>query len=246
MTSTPKIGPGTYRRGGPLDVWGHGYIDFGAYGTWVISSPFHGAEDYRFQPHSGIDLIKVSLAADGVTVEYETWGTELPNWFGPSKVTTVALNYNSYGWYVWLDDDDSGYFAIFAHMNGAPPVRSGLHVARGQTVGRMGNTGFVFSAGVKVPQPPPANNHDGSHVHFAVQHPTGRYVNPLTFLVPNIDDRTDPIGNWEPTYGEAIRLLNRAFTLDPNYERAPGGLGYEVEAEIEENRKWIKISERRR
>lgn len=45
-----------------------------------------------------------------------------------------------FGNFVTVKNDD-GIFATYAHMNGAPLVRPGARVTRGQTIGRLGSTG---------------------------------------------------------------------------------------------------------
>lgn len=91
-------------------------------------------------------------------------GTPIPS-AGSGTVEFAGFDSaGGYGYYV-LINHGSGLKTRYAHMNGAPAVTTGSHVARGQILGEVGNTGTSF----------------GNHLHFEVE-VDGVRVNPRTKL----------------------------------------------------------------
>lgn len=110
-----------------------------------ITSPF----GYRWgRHHAGIDI----AAEEGAPVRAARAGrTVSAGWQG------------GYGYAVLLDHGQ-GLTTLYAHLDGFA-VSSGQHVAAGQAVGYVGDTGYSF----------------GAHLHFEVRQ-EGKAVNPLQFL----------------------------------------------------------------
>lgn len=110
-------------------------------------SPGEGASTF----HEGIDF----GAADG---------TPIPS-AGPGTVEFAGFDTEGgYGNYVFVDHG-GGLKTRYAHMNALPPVSTGSHVARGQILGAVGDTGTSY----------------GNHLHFEVEF-NGVRVNPRSKL----------------------------------------------------------------
>lgn len=89
-------------------------------------------------------------------------GTPIPA-AGPGTVTAAGYH-SGFGNRVVIDHG-GGLQTLCAHMRDTPPVSVGDHIARGQTIGLVGNTGISF----------------GAHLHLEV-HVDGVTVNPRTKL----------------------------------------------------------------
>ncbi len=86
---------------------------------------------------------------------------------GPGVVTAVHYR-GGYGKMVEIKHDGK-YSTLYAHMSRfASHLKPGSHVAAGQVIGYVGNTGFST----------------GAHLHFEV-HVNGRPMDPLTVELPN-------------------------------------------------------------
>ncbi len=118
----------------------------------VAGAPIVGCFCYRTYPdvefHEGVDL-----AAD--------WGE--PVRAAAAGVVTEASYDGGYGLMVDIDHGN-GYATWYAHLSSAD-VRVGERVLKGQTIGRVGMTGFAT----------------GPHVHYQVMH-DGTPIDPTPFL----------------------------------------------------------------
>lgn len=75
--------------------------------------------------------------------------------------------YFGYGYIVLIYHDKSGFRTLYGHLfEGSIDVKPGDTVSRGQKIGGMGSTG----------------KSTGSHLHFSVIDPNGKYVDPTPFL----------------------------------------------------------------
>lgn len=99
-------------------------------------------------------------------------------------VTFLPETEPSWGWGVWIRDDE-GYEYVYLHVNNdtpgtddgkggidwafAPEVRQGKRVTRGQFIGYMGDSGNAENV--------------GSHLHFEIHRPDGTPMNPYQSLV---------------------------------------------------------------
>ncbi len=118
----------------------------------VVGAPIVGCFCYRTYPdvefHEGVDL-----GAD--------WGE--PVRATAAGIVTAASYDGGYGLMVDIDHGN-GYATWYAHLSSAD-VRVGEHVLKGQTIGRVGMTGFAT----------------GPHVHYQVMH-DGTPIDPTPFL----------------------------------------------------------------
>ena len=118
----------------------------------VAGAPVVGCFCYRTYPdvefHEGVDL-----GAD--------WGE--PVRAAAAGIVTAASYDGGYGLMVEIDHEN-GYATWYAHLSSAG-VRVGERVLKGQTIGRVGMTGFAT----------------GPHVHYQVMH-DGTPVDPTPFL----------------------------------------------------------------
>jgi len=125
-----------------------GYVpgSTGSFG-WPIAGRY--ISQYFYSYHLGIDVPGNTgdpvYSSDGGRVARAGWW---PGGFG----NAVKI------------DHGNGYSTMYAHMSQIN-VSVGQEVGKGQTIGKVGNTGRSF----------------GSHLHFAVQQ-NGRYLNPLTIF----------------------------------------------------------------
>lgn len=237
----PILGPAEVRTGGPNDLFGKGWID----GDTVEGCPFNFpvaisslfgsvVESHRTNPHSGLDL-----ASNGI------YGRPVRCPVRRMEVELVGTD-SSRGNFLVGRDLDSGYALQFYHLRDLPQWTVGTLLQRQDQVGLVGNTGNVWTSAGGVSRRPRPGSQEGAHLHLGVEHPSGSVnVNPLQ-LFTSVVAPERPTGIWEPSYAEAQAFLQRAFQLDPEQMYRRGGLGYEVEAMVEENREWIHISRPRR
>ena len=110
--------------------------------------------------HSGIDFtpgegVPIEAVADGVVV-----GSSVAD--------------GSWGTHVTIEHDVDGviYRTSYAHMqSGSMTLQPGDSVARGQVIGRVGNTGQSF----------------GAHLHCTVQTADGTFINPLPWMNEHVN-----------------------------------------------------------
>lgn len=109
--------------------------------------------------HSGIDFtpgagVPIAAIADGVVVEAGSEG--------------------SWGVHVVVEHEVDGEVVRsgYAHMqSGSATVSVGDSVARGQILGRVGNTG----------------QSEGAHLHFVIQLPDGQFVDPWPWMLAHVN-----------------------------------------------------------
>ncbi len=140
-------------------------------GTWAwpvpgysyISSPY----GYRFQGtdfHTGMDI-----AGSGTSI----YGARIVA-CGAGTVVKVQNNGSSgYGLFCIIDHG-GGYTTLYAHTSSII-VSVGDVVEKGETIGYVGNSGWV------IPSPTPANPTGGSHLHIEFRI-NGAHQNPANFL----------------------------------------------------------------
>jgi peptidoglycan LD-endopeptidase LytH len=108
--------------------------------------------------HEGNDI----LAEPGTPVRAVTGGVvERAGW----------LFYS--GWRVGIRSDDGRYW-FYAHMSETPRVAEGESVVPGQTIGKVGNTGYGSRPGHK--------DEFAAHLHLGIQEPSGEWVNPYPLI----------------------------------------------------------------
>lgn len=144
-TKTPSYssGGGSY-TGGKL-----GWPTIGAYSV----SSRYGYRNFGDGWHGGIDFVRPGGSSGCPVVAAESGTVTFAGWYG-SGGYTVIINHGG------------GLSTMYCHMQaGSLKVRSGQKVSRGQTIGKIGDTGFVT----------------GAHLHFEVK-VNGNNVNPAPYL----------------------------------------------------------------
>ena len=109
-----------------------------------------GGSDPNNKPHYALD---VAIAA-GTPIYATNAGTVL-----------ISGWHSSYGYYI-LIDHGNGMASLYAHCS-ALLVKAGQTVSRGQTIGKVGTTGFS----------------KGNHLHFEIRK-NGVRVDPLAYMAP--------------------------------------------------------------
>ena len=118
-------------------------------GKGYITCKF-GGSDPNNKPHYALDI---AIGA-GTPIYATNEGTVL-----------VATWHESYGYYI-LIDHGNGMASLYAHCS-ALLVSAGQHVSQGQTIGKVGTTGFS----------------KGNHLHFEIRK-NGAKTNPLNYMAP--------------------------------------------------------------
>lgn len=118
-------------------------------GKGFITCKF-GGSDPNNKPHYALDI---AIAA-GTPIYATNEGTVL-----------VAGWHDSYGYYI-LIDHGNGMASLYAHCS-ALLVSAGQQVSQGQTIGKVGTTGFS----------------KGNHLHFEIRK-NGAKTNPLNYMAP--------------------------------------------------------------
>jgi peptidoglycan LD-endopeptidase LytH len=77
------------------------------------------------------------------------------------------------GWRVGIRADDGTYW-FYAHMSRAPRVVEGQRVVAGETIGKVGNTGYGSKPGHK--------DEFAAHLHLGIQERSGEWVNPYPLI----------------------------------------------------------------
>lgn len=119
---------------GSLTVWG-----WPTNGGWTISSNF----EYRINPINGVRELH-----DGIDIAGTGWGS--PIYAANNGVVDTASYTNINGNYVIINHNN-GYYSYYGHMSSIL-VQVGQTVARGETIGLIGSTGWST----------------GPHVHFGI------------------------------------------------------------------------------
>ncbi len=128
--------------------------------TWCYISSGYGQRDPNVSGwafHGGIDLAGGNGKLHGAPVYATRAGT----------VIAAVTSDTGYGIYVLIDHGD-GYSSLYAHMS-ERYVNVGDYVAKGQMIGKVGNTG----------------NSKGAHLHFEIRY-YGEKKDPLNYVAnPN-------------------------------------------------------------
>ena len=147
-TTTKPSGGGSYNSN---DTWAW------PIGTrWCYISSEYGYRDASISGwsfHGGIDLAGGNGALHGAPVYATRAG----------RVITAVTSDTGYGIYVLIDHGD-GYSSLYAHMS-VRYVSTGDTVAKGQMIGRVGDTG----------------NSRGAHLHFEIRY-YGEKKDPLNYV----------------------------------------------------------------
>ncbi len=144
---SPSAGPGY--QGSDTWLWPIG-------NTWCYISSGYGNRDASVSGwsfHGGIDLAGGNGKLHGAPVYATRAGS----------VIAAVTSDSGYGIYVLIDHGD-GYSSLYAHMS-ARYVNVGDYVAKGQMIGRVGNTG----------------NSRGAHLHFEIRY-YGEKKDPLNYV----------------------------------------------------------------
>lgn len=145
--ASPTAGPAY--TGGDTWLWPIG-------NTWCYISSGYGNRDANISGwsfHGGIDLAGGNGRLHGAPVYATRAGS----------VISAVTSDTGYGIYVLIDHGD-GYSSLYAHMS-ARYVNVGDYVAKGQMIGRVGNTG----------------NSKGAHLHFEIRY-YGEKKDPLNYV----------------------------------------------------------------
>ena len=141
---TEIIAKGT-KKYQPTDSPGTGsYVDTGDTWGWPTNTPYVITSRYGYRwgtIHDGLDISGTGYGSpiyamlDGEVISAQYGGIA-----GSSAGYNVVLRHNN------------GYYTLYAHMSGRPPVKVGQWVTRGQRIGSMGKSGVAT----------------GTHVHLGV------------------------------------------------------------------------------
>lgn len=131
-------------------------------------------EKFGLPGHQGLDIV--------VRTEKNGYGERvLAAHNGTVEKITYDVPHQSRGNGIYLLSEDGTFSTIYWHLSGFD-CRIGQKINTGDTIGRLGNSGFT------VPRPTPSNPWGGAHVHFAVLDNTianneyGGIVDPTPFL----------------------------------------------------------------
>ena len=120
------------------------YVDTGDTWGWPTNTPYVITSRYGYRwgtIHDGLDISGTGYGSpiyamlDGEVISAQYGGIA-----GSSAGYNVVLRHNN------------GYYTLYAHMSGKPPVKVGQWVTRGQRIGSMGKSGVAT----------------GTHVHLGV------------------------------------------------------------------------------
>ena len=129
-----------------------GKLGWPTIGAYSISSRY-GYRNFGDGFHGGIDIVRPGGSRGCPVVAAESGTVTFAGWYG-SGGYTVIINHGN------------GLSTLYCHMqSGSLAVRTGQRVSRGQTVGKIGDTGYVT----------------GPHLHFEVK-VNGNNVNPAPYL----------------------------------------------------------------
>lgn len=129
-----------------------GRLGWPTIGAYSVSSRY-GYRNFGDGWHGGIDFVRPGGSRGCPVVASESGTVTFAGWYG-SGGYTVIINHGG------------GLSTMYCHMQaGSLTVRSGQYVSRGQTIGKIGDTGYVT----------------GPHLHFEVK-VNGNNVNPAPYL----------------------------------------------------------------
>ena len=139
--------------------------------------------------------------------------------------------YSTKGNGVYIDGDSGQFTTIYWHLSEViPTLRVGTRVSKGETIGKMGNSGFVR------PKPTPENPHAGTHLHFGLKINDGRrngyngYIDPIP-LMSEFGKCTLPVffirGMGRGSYGDYVSWLQTCLGLFGKEFGGKAGSDYE-------------------
>ena len=120
------------------------YIDTGIAWGWPTNTPYVITSRYGYRWGTIHDGLDISGTGYGSPLYAVLDGEVISSGYG-------GIAGSSAGYNVVLKHDN-GYYTLYAHMSGRPPVKVGQRVKRGQRIGSMGKSGVAT----------------GTHVHFGV------------------------------------------------------------------------------
>ena len=111
------------------------YIDTGQIWGWPTNQPSVITSHYRWRwgtLHDGLDISGTGYGSPIYAIlDGEVVSAQYGGMVGSSAGYNVVIRH------------DNGYYSVYAHMSGMPPVRVGQWVTRGQRVGSMGRSGVA-------------------------------------------------------------------------------------------------------
>ena len=120
------------------------YIDTGQVWGWPTNQPSVITSPYGWRwgtLHDGLDISGTGYGSPIYAIlEGEVVSAQYGGMVGSSAGYNVVVRH------------DNGYYSVYAHMSGMPPVRVGQWVTRGQRIGSMGHSGVAT----------------GTHVHLGI------------------------------------------------------------------------------
>ena len=157
--------------------------------------------------HSGIDLVGKTNQLDSIIAHSAGTVTYVQTGHGNNIGSTGDA---SYGNLVKIKHGN-GMFTLYAHLNSVS-VNVGENVAKGKTIGYMGNTGNSY----------------GAHLHFEVRSTNDATINPTSYI--NSDLPNLPTGDVKPeplpptTDGLKFKVGDTVkFTGTKHYTSSQGG-----------------------
>ena len=149
--------------------------------------------------HRGIDLVgkdytvkNILAHSDGEVVELRT------NCKGHEEG-------GSYGNYIKVKHSD-GYYTLYAHIAyGTIKVKKGSKVSKGDTLGRMGETGYAF----------------GVHLHFEVRDKSDTRIDPTPYLNKDLPDTPSPTPTHKWAIGDYVTINGVYVSSDSTEELKP-------------------------
>lgn len=177
-----------------------------------LSAPYKGAMQYtitqgfKLGVHPALDMVLFDTRGG--------MGTPL---CAPEDCTVIKIKGDGYtpgdtdpfahGYGIWLKGLETGYTHLYWHTKPIFPVSPGQTVKRGEIVAFMGNSGYVFSGGVRVPVEDALSTYKGTHLHWEVFEPKWRIGKPKLF----VDFSKEIDWNSQPSYG--LLALTRATAV---------------------------------
>ena len=111
------------------------YIDTGQIWGWPTNQPSVITSHYGWRwgtLHDGLDISGTGYGSPIYAIlDGEVVSAQYGGMVGSSAGYNVVIRH------------DNGYYSVYAHMSGMPPVRVGQWVTRGQRIGSMGRSGVA-------------------------------------------------------------------------------------------------------
>lgn len=149
--------------------------------------------------HRGIDVVgkdytvkNIMAHSDGEVVELRT------NCKGHEEG-------GSYGNYIKVKHSD-GYYTLYAHIAyGTIKVKKGSKVSKGDTLGRMGETGYAF----------------GVHLHWEVRDKSDTRIDPTPYLNKDLPSAPSPTPTHKWSIGDYVTINGVYVSSDSTEELKP-------------------------